>query len=70
MASTLVYLLGNFVGRLVVSYVIVWLVLLAFSRLNWRQALARSRRWPAVLAVITLAILGMVSRVAQVGGIT
>lgn len=65
MASTFSYLLGNLLGRAIVSYVLVWLVLFLLSRFNWRLALVRSRRWPAVLAVALLVLLGMTTRFAQ-----
>ncbi|MFC4623611.1 hypothetical protein ACFO3A_15550 [Comamonas nitrativorans] len=59
MSSSISYLLGNFLGRVLVSYLLVWGVLFLFSRLNWRMAFARSRRWPGILAVLVLALLGM-----------
>lgn len=69
MTGTIFYLLGNFVGRAVVSFVLVWLVLWLISRFNWRVALTRSRRWPSILVVIALALLGMAGRMAQVAGV-
>jgi len=59
MSSSISYLLGNFFGRVLVSYLLVWVVLFLFSRLNWRIAFTRSRHWPGVLAVVVLALLGM-----------
>jgi hypothetical protein len=53
------FILGNFLGRAVVSYALVWLVCWAISRFNWRLAFKRSVRWYSVLAVVVLALLGM-----------
>jgi hypothetical protein len=53
------YVLGNLLGRLLMAYGIVWVVCLVLARGDWRMAFARSRRWPAVLAVLVLFGLGM-----------
>lgn len=63
------YLLGNFIGRLIISFVLVWIVWLLVSKLNWRQAFARSRRWYSLLAVVLLSLLGMGSAIVTGGGI-
>lgn len=63
------YLLGNFIGRLIISFVLVWIVWLLVSKLNWRQAFARSRRWYSLLAVVLLSLLGMGSAIVTAGGI-
>lgn len=57
------YLLGNLLGRLVMAYLLAWLVCLALARGNWRDAFTRSRRWPAVLAVLVLFGLGLAGSV-------
>ena len=57
------YLLGNLLGRLVMAYLLVWLVCLALARGNWRDAFTRSRRWPAMLAVLVLFGLGLAGSV-------
>lgn len=53
------FILGNLLGRAVVSYILVWLVCWAISRFNWRVAFKRSTRWYSLLAVVLLALLGM-----------
>jgi hypothetical protein len=58
---TLMYILGNLVGRALVSYVLVWLVCWLFSRFDWRLAFKRSKRWYGVCGVIALTLLGMAS---------
>lgn len=57
------YVLGNLLGRLLMAYLLVWLVCLVLSRGDWRGALVRSRRWPAVLAVVVLFGLGLAGSV-------
>ena len=57
------YVLGNLIGRLVMAYLLVWLVCLALARGNRRGAFTRSRRWPAVLAVLVLFGLGLAGSV-------
>lgn len=63
------FVLGNLIGRALVSFVLVWVVCLLASRLNWRLALLRSRRWYSVLAVVVLTLLGMGAAVSRAGGL-
>jgi apolipoprotein N-acyltransferase len=65
----LAYVLGNLVGRAMVSFVIVWVGCLLASRLDWRRAFVRSRRWYSVLAVLALTLLGMGSAMVGAGGL-
>jgi len=62
------FVLGNLVGRALVSYVLVWAACLAASRFNWRLALTRSGRWYSVLAVVVLTLLGLGGAVVRSGG--
>jgi len=62
------YLLGNFVGRAIVSFLLVWIVWLLASRLDWRAAFQRSRRWYSVTAVLALTVLGMSSAMVTARG--
>jgi hypothetical protein len=63
------YLLGNLIGRIIASYLIVWVICLLTIRLNWRLAFKRSHRWYCLLAVILLTLLGLGARVAKQGGL-
>jgi len=63
------YILGNLIGRAIVSFVLVWIVCLLASRLNWRQALNRSGRWYSLLAVAGLTVLGMGSAMLHTGAV-
>lgn len=56
------YLLGNLLGRLVLSYALIWLLLcLTFARLNWREAFRRSNHWSGLAASITTFLLGLIA---------
>jgi predicted PurR-regulated permease PerM len=65
----ILYLLGNFVGRLIMSFLIVWIVWLLASRFDWRRAFARSRRWYSLVVVVAMALLGMGTAVVTAGGL-
>ncbi|MEW6373615.1 MAG: hypothetical protein AB1584_22075 [Pseudomonadota bacterium] len=62
------FVIGNLLGRALVSYVLVWIACLAGSRFDWRKAFARSGRWYSVLAVIVLTLLGLGGALAGGGG--
>jgi hypothetical protein len=55
------YLAGNLLGRLVVSYLIVWIVMLFVARFDWRAAFRRSIRWYGILATLALFLLGVLT---------
>lgn len=61
------FILGNLLGRALVSYVLVWLVCWLSCRFDWRVAFRRSLRWYSLLAVAVLALLGMVAVVSRGG---
>jgi apolipoprotein N-acyltransferase len=63
------FVLGNLIGRALLSFALVWIVCLLISRLNWRRAFARSRRWYSVLSVALLTVLGMGSAIVTTGGV-
>jgi apolipoprotein N-acyltransferase len=65
----LLFVLGNLLGRAMVSYALVWLVCWFASRLSWRAAFARSRRWYSLLAVVALTLVGMGSALVKSGGL-
>lgn len=62
------FVLGNLLGRAVVSYLLVWIACLLGSRFDWRTAFVRSRRWYSILAVIALTLLGLGGALAGGGG--
>lgn len=61
--------LGNLFGRALLSFALVWGACLLVSRLDWRLALARSRRWYGLLSVAVLTLLGMGSAIVSAGGV-
>lgn len=63
------FLLGNLIGRALVSFALVWIVCLLCSRFDWRLASVRSRRWYGVLATLALTLLGVGATVAAAGGL-
>lgn len=65
----LLFVLGNLLGRALISYALVWLVCWFASRLNWRAAFVRSRRWYSLLAVLLLTLLGTGSAIVKSGGL-
>ncbi|HEY0942442.1 MAG TPA: hypothetical protein VGE08_20280 [Steroidobacter sp.] len=63
------YLLGNLLGRLVLSYALVWLLLcLTVARLNWREAFRRTNHWSGLSASITTFLIGLIA--AQPNGLS
>ncbi|MCY4747105.1 hypothetical protein NYO99_19180 [Pelomonas sp. UHG3] len=53
------FVLGNLVGRALVSYLLVWLVCWCSCRFKAGEAFRRSVRWYSLLAVAALALLGL-----------
>jgi hypothetical protein len=63
------YVIGNLVGRLLVSYVLVLLVCWLVSRFDVRRALRLSMRWYSWIAVVVLSLLGLGAAVSSSGGL-
>lgn len=59
------FVLGNLLGRALVSYALVWVICWLVSRFNWRMAFKRSGRWYSVLAVVLFTLLGMGAAVSR-----
>ena len=56
------YLLGNLIGRFVLSYALIWLVMfLMLSRLNWRDAFKRTHHWGGLVAMTTTFLIGLIA---------
>lgn len=54
------YLIGNIIGRLALSYAILWLAIwLGLARLNWRDAFRRTHHWTGLTATTTIFLLGL-----------
>ena len=52
------YVVGNLVGRLVLSYLVVWCVMLAFVH-DWRIAVGRTRRSYGLVFMLVLFCIGL-----------
>jgi hypothetical protein len=56
------YLLGNLIGRLAISYLLVWLVTwLLLARLHWRATFRRTTHWIGLLATAVTFFLGLLT---------
>ncbi|MCW5257638.1 hypothetical protein D8B22_16475 [Verminephrobacter aporrectodeae subsp. tuberculatae] len=64
---TISFILGNLLGRALVSYAIVWAVCVLACRFRWRAAWRSSVRWYSGLAVLVLTLLGMGSALVRQG---
>lgn len=63
------FILGNLLGRALVSYAIVWFVCWAACRWNWRAALRCSGRWYNLLALVVLTLLGVAGALGRRGAL-
>lgn len=63
------FILGNLIGRALISFLLVFIVCLLASRFNRRAAWRRSKRWYSMVAVTVLTLLGMGGAIANVGGL-
>jgi hypothetical protein len=62
------YLIGNIIGRLALSYAIIWLAIwLGLAKLNWRDAFRRTHDWIGLTVTTTVFLLGLVA--AQPDGV-
>lgn len=56
------YLLGNLLGRLALSYGLVWLVTwLLVARLDWRVTFRRTIHWIGLIATVTTFLVGLLT---------
>jgi hypothetical protein len=62
------YVIGNLLGRLVMSYLLVLVGCVAIERGNWRNALLRSRRWQSWVCVAILFALALAGSVGSAFG--
>lgn len=64
---SLSFILGNLLGRALVSYAIVWIVCWLLRRFDWRAASRASLRWYSLLLVVLLTWLGTGGTLLQRG---
>lgn len=56
------YLLGNLLGRVALSYALIWLLLcLTLARLNWRDTFRRAHHWTGLVATTTTFLIGLIA---------
>jgi hypothetical protein len=55
------YLFGNLMGRLLLSFVVVWIIVFLAMRLDWRKAFRGSVRWYGIVGTLLLFALGVVA---------
>lgn len=56
------YVLGNLLGRLVLSYALIWLVIwLTLARLNWRDAFRRTHHWSGCVVTTITFFIGLIA---------
>lgn len=60
------YLVGNLLGRLLISYVFVWLLMfIVASKLDWREALTRTHKWYGLASIGAVFVLGMAGALSK-----
>ena len=64
---SLSFIVGNLLGRALVSYAIIWAVCWVLSRFDWRAASRASLRWYSLLLVLLLTWLGAGGTLVQRG---
>jgi hypothetical protein len=56
------YIIGNGIGRLILSYAIIWVAIwIGLARLNWRDAFRRTNHWTGLTAITTTCLLGLIA---------
>lgn len=55
------YVLGNLLGRFVLSYALIWFTCLTLSRLSCRGAFQRANRWSGLIATTTTFLIGLIA---------
>lgn len=53
------YVIGNLVGRMLMSILIVYLVLLCFNKFDFKKAAGRLKRIVPLVSIVILFILGL-----------
>ncbi len=63
------YVIGSVLGRLLISYVLVLVVLMIVSRLRWRVGLRRSVKWYGLLLTSIVFLAGISQAIIRDGGV-
>jgi hypothetical protein len=60
------YAIGNLLGRLALSYALVWFATwFLLARLNLRDSVRRTNHWSGLTATTTIFLLGLMTGAAQ-----
>lgn len=62
-------MIGSVLGRLLISYVLVLVVLMIVSRLRWRVGLRRSVKWYGLLLTSIVFLAGISQAIIRDGGV-
>lgn len=61
-------LIGNTLGRLVLSYAIIWIAMwFGLAKLRWRDAFRRTNHWTGLTATSIVFFIGLIA--AQANGV-
>lgn len=60
------YIIGNIIGRVALSYAIIWIAIwLGVARRNWRDAFRRANHWLGLTSITTIFFLGLIAQSAD-----
>lgn len=60
------YIIGNLIGRLAMSYAIIWIaVWLGLAKRSWRDAFRRTHHWIGLTSITTIFFLGLIAQSAD-----
>lgn len=62
------YVIGNLIGRFIISYVLIGLVWWVVCRFDRRRAWGYARKWYSWLGAGVLVLLGLGAAFSQIGG--
>jgi hypothetical protein len=60
------YIIGNLLGRLLASYIIVWLAMFTASNFDWRAGFRKAHRWYGIVSVVIVFLLGVAGAASKV----
>ena len=60
-------LVGRIVGRLFLSYLLVWVVMIVVSRFSFKLAFYRVHRWYGFILLVLVFLLGISSHLVSKG---
>jgi uncharacterized membrane protein len=53
------FVIANLLGRLLASYIIVWLVMFVVSRFDWRTGFRKTHRCYGIVSIVIVFVLGV-----------